>query len=120
MIGRRYEQGFKDGHLAAVQNYERVVALLREELSDARQLAQAQAHRADSACDLLLGHLGVRAISLAGQQAEAERTEQHIRNVEAITALPDIDQEFPIGDPRGRYQSLAEAKLDYQDLTSNG
>lgn len=117
---KTYERGFKDGNLAAVQNYERVVGILREELSDARRLADNQAARADAAVDLLLGHLGARAISLAGQQHEAEQVERRVRSVEALTKIPDIDAELPIGDPRGRYQSLAEAKLDYEGLDVNG
>lgn len=67
--------------------------------------------RADAAADLLLTHLGTRAISLAGKQEEVERVERHVRTTQALTALPDPFEELPYGDPRGLYKSKAEASL---------
>lgn len=112
---RTYERGFKDGQLQAVQQFERVVALLREELSDARRLADTQSARADAAVDLLLGHLGARAISIAGQQVEEKRAERSLETVKTLTSVADVDEDLPYGDPRGRYASIKEAAL-FEDV----
>lgn len=117
---RGYAKGMEEGRVQALHEFERLLAVCREEMADLRRTVAEQSHRADSAVDLLLGHLGARAISTAGQQAEAERSERHIRSVEALTSLPDPDAELPYGDPRGRYSSLTEAKIDFEDATTNG
>lgn len=116
MIWRTYERGFKDGQLQTVQNYERVVGILREELSDARRLADEQSSRADAAVDLLLGHLGTRAISLAGQQHEDKRAERNLETVKTLTAIPDFDEELPYDHPNARFKSHRDAALFNDDV----
>lgn len=93
------------------KNFERSIALLQEELADLRQERNAQQARADAACDLLLGHLGARAISLAGKQEEVERHERMDRGVRTLTTMIDPTEELPIGDPRGLFKSASEAGL---------
>lgn len=104
-----YSRGLQDGRLQAIQECERVFAILREELADIRQEAVRQSHRADAACDLLLGHLGARAISLAGEQHENERADRHVRAVQQLTMLPDPTDDLPIGHPMGSFKSDREA-----------
>lgn len=110
-----YNDGYAEGRLQAISEYERVLALLREEVADLKREREGQSHRADAAVDLLLGHLGERAISLAGEVREVERAERHIKSVQQLTALPDPTQELPYGDPRGLYPSEAAARVDVDE-----
>lgn len=111
-----YAKGVNDGRLQTIQEYERVLAVLREEVVDLRRERDSQSHRADAAVDLLLGHLGERAISQAGEQREVERQERHIRSVQQLTALPDPTEELPYGHPNGRYATERDARLDSEDV----
>lgn len=104
-----FTDGEREGYLRGVQEFERVLAVLREELADTRADRGAQSHRADAACDLLLGHLGARAISLAGEQREAERADRHVKAVQTLTMMPDPTDELPMGHPMGIFKSDAEA-----------
>lgn len=110
-----YNDGYAEGRLQAVSEYERVLAVLREEVADLRREREGQSHRADAAVDLLLGHLGERAISLAGEVREVERAERHISTVRQLTSLPDPTEELPYGHPSGRYKSEAEARVDVDE-----
>ncbi len=77
--------------------------------------------RADNGADLLLQHLGARAISLAGRQDEAETLERKVRAVSTLSQLGDPTEELPFGDPRGLYKSAKEASLSGEDVaTDNG
>lgn len=104
-----YSDGYREGQLHAVQELERVLAILREELVDQRAARDAQSHRADAACDLLLGHLGARAISLEGEKRESERADRHVKAVQTLTMMPDPTDDLPIGHPMGTFKSDAEA-----------
>ena len=108
---RSYGKGYQDGVLFTAEQYERQLAILREELIDCRRDRDAQQARADAACDLLLGHLGARAISLAGKQEEVERHERMDRGVRTLTTMMDPTEELPLGDPRGLFKSASEAGL---------
>jgi len=108
-----FNDGEKQGRLQALQDFERVLAILREELADARTLSGSQAHRADAAVDLLLGHLGTRAISLEGERREVERSDRHIKAVQQLTAIPDPTDDLPYGHPLGTFGSEKEARLDF-------
>lgn len=110
-----YNNGYQEGRLQTIQEYERILALLREECSDLRRERDGQSHRADAACDLLLGHLGARAISLAGEVREVERQDRHISAVKQLTAMPDPTDELPYGHPSGRYKSEADARVDVDE-----
>lgn len=111
-----YAQGLADGRAQALQDFERILAVLREELADARRDAAGQSHRADAACDLLLGHLGARAISLEGEKKEVERQERHIESVKSLVNIPDPTDELPYGHPQGLYSSEKEAMLAFEDV----
>jgi len=119
-----YAKGLQDGRAYALQDFERVLAVLREELGDARADAANQAHRADAAVDLLLGHLGERAISIAGEVRETERSERHIKAVQQLSTMPDPTDELPYGHPLGRFTSEREAALslgeDVDGVEANG
>jgi hypothetical protein len=117
MIGS-YVKGFKDGQLQALQQFERLLSVLREELSDARRDRDYQMSRADAAADLLLQHLGTRAISLAGKQEEVERTERQVRAVSTLSQIGDPTEELPLGDPRGTYKNAREAGLFNEDVAT--
>jgi len=106
-----YANGYKDGEAAALNHFERVLAILREEMADARRERDYQSSRADSACDLLLQHLGARAISLAGKQEEVDRVDRKIRVVEKLASIPDPTEDLPYGDPRGQFKSAKDAAL---------
>lgn len=110
-----YWRGYADGAAAsrdkADVEWERTIACVREELSDVRRDRDLQMARADAAADLLLQHLGTRAISLAGQQQEAAAFERKLTNVKTITQLPDPLEDIPYGDPRGTYKDEKEASL---------
>lgn len=98
-------------HVSAIQEYERILAILREEISDLRAERDRQLARADAAADLLLQHIGSRAISLAGKQEEVARSERHVRAVQTLSALPDATEDLPLGHPNGRFKNAAEASL---------
>jgi len=110
-----YYRGYADGITISRQEvlaeWERSIAVLREELQDVRRDRDLQMARADAAADLLLQHLGTRAISLAGQQQEVAAFERKVKNVQTITALPDPTEEIPYGHPNGTYKDEKEASL---------
>ena len=79
------------------EDYERVLAILREELADVIARESHQAQRADAACDLLLTHLGARAISRLGQDAEGKRL--HTMSKLAGQFALDPTDDHPLGTP---------------------
>lgn len=114
-----YANGYIAGELHAVQDFERVLAVLREELADARRDRDAQSSRADAAVDLLLGHLGTKAISLAGQRVEAERTERQIKMTENLSFITDPTEELPYNHPHASFKNAKEASLfSGEDVTT--
>lgn len=104
-------QGLDRGRTEANADFERLLAVLREEMSDLRRDRDCQLSRADAAADLLLQHLGARAISLAGQQEEAAATERKIRGISTLAQLGDPTEDLPLGDPRGTFKTAKEASL---------
>ncbi len=92
-----YSAGMCHGRDLASDEYERVIAILREELADARLEARNQGARADGACDLLLRHLGARSISLAGIEREQENTRTTALIAERMSLDPTEDQPFGDG-----------------------
>lgn len=114
-----YAKGLADGRAQALQEFERILAVLREEVADLRGIADNQAHRADAACDLLLGHLGARAISLEGEKREIERQDRHVEMVQKLASVPDPTDELPYGHPNGLYSSEKEAMLAFEDVPEN-
>lgn len=98
-------------HVSAIQEYERILAILREEVADLRAERDRQLSRADAAADLLLQHIGSRAISLAGKQEEVARSERHVRAVQTLASIPDPTEDLPLGHPSGRFASASEASL---------
>lgn len=110
-----YNDGYQAGRLHTISEYERVLEVLREEVVDLRRERDGQSHRADAACDLLLGHLGARAISLAGEVREVERQERHVKAVQQLSALPDPTGELPYGHPNGLYKDERSARVDVDE-----
>jgi hypothetical protein len=98
-------------------HYERQVALLQEQLADARSDAQRHCERADRAVDELVKVYGLRAISNTGQREAAQRAERTEQIAERATQRADLlFEEVPFGDPRGRYRALEEASLDNEEI----
>lgn len=116
-----YKDGYAEGRLHSLQEFERVLALRDEALSDMQRDRDNQMQRADAAADLLLQHIGARAISLAGKQEEQARAERHIKQTQLLAALPDPTEDLPYGDPRGTFASAKDATLFQEDVaTANG
>lgn len=80
-------------------------------MADLRRDRDAQLARADAAVDLLLGHLGTRAITPEGRAATETHIEHRLQTVERLTRQTDPEVELPYGDPEGRYASPAEASF---------
>lgn len=108
---KTYADGLLEGQALAQAGFERTLCVLREELVDMRRERNQQAQRADASCDLLLQHLGTRAISLDGKREEGQRIEQQLRAVSTLTSMPDPTDDIPYGDPRGEYRTPGEASL---------
>lgn len=112
-----YAKGYEAGRVSSFQEFERVLAILREENADLRRDRDLQISRADAAADLLLQHIGARAISLAGKQEESERSERQVKAVSALASIPDPTDDLPLGHPRGLYRNAAEASLAGDDVS---
>jgi hypothetical protein len=117
---RGYADGIEKGRVQILQDFERVLAVCREELSDVRRDRDLQMQRADAAADLLLHHLGAKAISLVGQQEEAASRARQLAAVRTLSNLPDPTEDLPYNDPRGTYRSARDASLfaDGEDVNS--
>jgi len=117
---RGYADGIEKGRVQILQDFERVLAVCREELSDVRRDRDLQMQRADAAADLLLHHLGAKAISLVGQQEEAASRARQLAAVRTLSNLPDPTEDLPYNDPRGTYRSARDASLfaDGEDVSS--
>lgn len=112
MFNRKgYVDGFQEGRVQALQEFERVLAVCREEMADLRRDRDLQMQRADAAADLLLQHLGTRAISLAGKQEEVAKQERHARNVGVLSHVVDPTEELPYGHPLSTFKSAKDASL---------
>lgn len=89
--------------------YERVVALLQEQLADARSDAQRHCERADGALDHLIKLIGLPAVSRLGKieaQAASDITKHHAEKI----AREDPFDDLPF-DGSGTYKDKDEALL---------
>lgn len=114
-----YADGLLEGRELALQDSERHLSILREELKRVLVQRDEQAIRADNAADLLLQHIGLRSISLAGIKQESERRDQHINAVTRLATLPDPTEDLPLNDPRGTFfgkENEARIVPDYSIL----
>lgn len=112
---RGYWKGYADGlqslRAESTTDFERTLAILREELIDIRRDRDEQMARADAAADLLLQHLGTRAISLAGRREEQVNFERQLTNTKVINSITDPTDELPYGHPAATFKSASEASL---------
>ena len=116
---KTYADGLLEGRELGMQEMERILCLLREELARVTQARDAQATRADNAADLLLQHIGLRSISLAGIEQDNKRRADHINAVTRLATLPDPTEDLPLDDPRGTFfNKKDEARIvpDYSQL----
>ena len=108
-----YMNGYMDGQKAATERWERVNAVLTEQLLEARLLAQHQAARADAAVDHLMTKMGLDTISVESKRERAAAAEAMQKAVAAAPSDPFRD--LPIGHPDGSYQTMAEAELRFDE-----
>lgn len=92
------------------ETYERQIALLQEQLSDARSDAQRHCERADAAADQLIKLIGLPAISRMGK-AEAVISAEKLRNTQIRVARDDCFDDLPFGDEGGTFQTREEAEI---------
>jgi hypothetical protein len=111
LLPRGYAAGYRDGVLFATDQFERVLAVLREELADARAGREAEALRAHGAVDELLRHIGKRLISPSGRAAEAADVERRARVAERIMHMPDPTDDQPFGTPDAQFRDPREALI---------
>jgi hypothetical protein len=91
------------------EHYERALAILREEILNLKEDRNNQAARADAACDLLLQHLGARAISRLGVENECKQVENTRRFVSQVEMDPTED--LPLGTPGSLYRDANGANI---------
>jgi hypothetical protein len=90
--------------------YERQIALLQEQLADARSDAKRHCERADHAVDYLVNRVGLQAISAAGKrqdEASVQRVTERLSKASRIDPFDDCA--FDTGD--GMFKSREEAAL---------
>lgn len=88
--------------------YEREIALLQEQLADARADAQRHCERADHAVDYLANRMGLQAISEAGKR-EANEQAALVRAHAEKAALVDPFDDHPFETGEGVYTRREEA-----------
>ena len=90
--------------------YERQIALLQEQLADARADAKRHCERADHAVDYLVNRVGLQSISAAGKlDAQASVRQIAERISKASRDDPFDDRAFDTGD--GIFKTREEAAL---------
>lgn len=90
--------------------YERQIALLQEQLADARADAQRHCDRADHAVDYLVNRVGLQAISAVGKQEAMEnatKVQEHIARAQRVDPFEDLSFDAE----EGSYKSREEAAL---------
>lgn len=105
-----YTRGYEAGYEACKEAYERQLALLTDQLADARTVATAANARADATFDQFMLRAGAQPVSLAAQ------TERH-DIVKATIDRHGIVQEnafeeYEIGDERGVFKTYEAAALE--------
>jgi hypothetical protein len=106
-------RGYLDGQKSANERWERVNAVLTEQLLEARVLAQHQAARADAAVDHLMTKIGLEGISMESKRERAARAETVRQAIASAPQDPFLD--LPIGHAEGSYKTQAEAELRFDD-----
>lgn len=104
-----YTRGYEAGVAAASERYERQVALLTEQLADARANAEAANSRADATFDQLMLRIGSQPVSLAATTERREVVQKLMDRHGVVEA--DAFEEYPLGDPRGRYKDADAARI---------
>lgn len=109
-----YLSGYLAGEAAATARFERLNALLTDQLADARFAEKHQRERADRAVDLLVQHMGLPAISESSQAERLVRASANTRSAEPAVPM-DPYEDLPIGHRLGSYASQDEASLRFDD-----
>ena len=92
------------------ETYERQIALLQEQLSDARADAQRHCDRADAAADQLIKLIGLPAISNQGK-IEATMNAANVRTLQEKVARENCFDDMPF-DGQGVFTSREEAEIN--------
>lgn len=105
-----YTRGYEAGYDAAKENYERQLALLTEQLSEARATGEAANVRADAIFDQFMLKMGAQPVSRA---AQTERHEIVRASIDRHGIMQEnAFEEYPIGDERGSFKTYDDAALD--------
>jgi len=98
----------KESHERVQEGYERQIALLQEQLADARADAQRHCERADHAVDYLYNKIGLQAISESGKR-DAMEVAEHVRARAERVATFDPFEDRPFDSGEGVYSKIEEA-----------
>lgn len=104
-----YERGYEAGYATCKEQYERQVALLTEQLADARASERAAITRADNTFDQFMLKVGAQPVSAPAQQLRHDLVKEAINRHGIVE--PDAFEEFPLGDERGQYKTADDASL---------
>lgn len=90
--------------------YERQIALLQEQLADARADAKRHCDRADHAVDYLVNRVGLQAISEVGKRQDEVSVQRVTERLSKVSRIDPFDDcAFDTGD--GIFKSRDEAAL---------
>lgn len=90
--------------------YERTIALLQEQLADARADAQRHCERADGALDHLIKLIGLPAVSRLGK-IEAQQASDIVKHHAEKLSRQDMFEDLPFGDDDGTFKDKDQALL---------
>lgn len=104
-----YTRGYADGYAAAKDAYERQIALLAEQVSDARAFAAAAVARADATFDQLAIRLGAQPVSAPALQLRHEAVRANMDRHGVVQE--DAFEELELGAAGSAYQNAEAAML---------
>lgn len=107
-----YSNGFNAGFAAAKDIYERQLAIVREELADARIALADEKVRVEGAVDQLLIRIGARAIAPSTTQHEERKLERQERLLKEMMADGDPTADRPLGTPGSEFDRENDPRAD--------
>lgn len=107
-----YAAGHDAGFAAAVEIYERQIAVLREEMSDLRAQLDTANARVEGAVDQLLVRMGARAITPRALENEEKRYERQDARMRELFAQGDPTADRPLGTPGSEFDQPNDPRAD--------